>query len=167
MKDWVRNSVEDTIKKFSLKRDRIFEVPKQRYSEILKKIEHTFVYHDGTIHWANMGNYKQELSYLAVDCRNNILWFEALDKIVPNPNDTVYVLLEEPGRQRTKYWVYEMYLEELKLVLHESIIHDYYIVSKKYKWLISENHHMVVSFVGEGLKTQFIPIPKRRDSKGS
>lgn len=28
---------------------------------------------------------------------------------------------------------------------------DYYIVSKKYRWIIGLNHHDVVSFVGEGL----------------
>ncbi len=80
-------------------------------------MEHTFVYRDGTIYWANMGNYKRELSYLAVDCHDNMLWFE-------------------------------------KLVLREGVIYDYYIISKKYKWLISKNHHMIVSFVGDELKTK-------------
>ena len=31
---------------------------------------------------------------------------------------------------------------------------DYYIVSKKYKWIIGFNHHDVVSLVGEGLNPE-------------
>ena len=50
-----------------------------------------------------------------------------------------------------KNWVIEMYLDELKVILGEAGYYDYYIVSKKYEWLISENHHAIVSFVGDCL----------------
>lgn len=94
-------------------RSRVYEVSKQKYEQILKKIEQTFVYHGGTIHWSNMGNYNPALPVCYKNCRDNMLWFENLDKIVPNPENAVYELFEE-GRQRKKYWVFEMYLEELK-----------------------------------------------------
>lgn len=149
MNNDVRNNVEQIIKIFSLDRHRVFEVSKQKYEEVLKKIEHTFVIHNRTIHWANMGNFKPELRCRNIDCRDNILWFEKLDEIIPY-SEMVYVLLEE-CRPRPKYWLYEMYLEELKVILGEmAFLEDYYIVSKKYEWLISENHHGVVSFVGNG-----------------
>ncbi len=145
----VRKDIEKTIKKFSLNRDRIFEVSKQNYKQILQKIEETFVFHGETIHWANMGYYNPKFPVWCVDCRDNPSWFENLNKIIPNPKNTVYVLFEEIGRQRPKYWVFEMYLEELNVILSESIVNDYYIISKKYDWLISENHHNIVSFVGK------------------
>lgn len=146
----VRQDIEKTIKEFSLNRDRIFEVSKQDYKQILQKIEEIFVFHGETIHWANMGYYNPKLPVWTIDCRDNRLWFEKLNKIIPNPKSAVYVLFEEIGRQRPKYWVFEMYLEELNIILNESIVNDYYIVSKKYDWLISENHHDIVSFVGKG-----------------
>ena len=96
-----------------------------------------------------MGYYNQNFPVWTVDCRDNPFWVEKLNKIIPNPQNTVYVLFEEIGRQRPKYWVFEMYLEELIVILNESIVNDYYIVSKKYDWLISENHHSIVSFVGK------------------
>lgn len=145
----VRQDIEKTIKEFSLNRNRIFEVSKQDYKQILKKIEQTFVLYGQTIHWANMGYYNQNFPVWTVDCRDNPFWFEKLNKIIPNPQNAVYVLFEEMGRQRPKYWVFEMYLEELIIILNESIVNDYYIISKKYDWLISENHHRIVSFVGK------------------
>lgn len=151
MDDRVRNEIENTIKEFFLDRSKAFEVSKQKYHSILEKIKGAFVCRNGTIHWANMGNYKPELPVRYVDCRDNMLWFEELDKIIPNPESAVYVLFEEV-RQRAKYWLYEMHIEELKVILSEAAVQDYYIVSKKYDWLISENHHEIVSFVGEGLR---------------
>ena len=151
MNDIVRVDIEKTIKEFSLDRNRVFEVTKQKYEQILRKIEQTFVYHEGTIHWANMGDYNPALPVWYKDCRDNMLWFEDLDQIIPHPESAVYVLFEE-SRQRAKYWVFEMYLEELKVILGEAECYgDYYIVSKKYEWLISENHHAIVSIVGDCL----------------
>ena len=150
MNDIVREDIEKTIKEFCLDRSRVFEVSKQKYEQILKKIEQTFVYHGGTMHWSNMGNYNPALPIWYKDCRDNRLWFENLDKIIPHPESAVYVLFEEK-RQREKFWVFEMYLEELKVILGEAECYgDYYIVSKKYEWLISEDHHDIVSFVGAG-----------------
>lgn len=149
MNDIVRADIEKTIKEFSLDRSRVFEVSKQKYEQILKKTEQTFVYHEGSIHWSNMGNYNPALPVWYKDCRDNRLWFENLDKIIPHPEGAVYVLFEE-RRQRKKYWVFEMYLDELKVILGEAGYYDYYIVSKKYDWLISEDHHAIVSFVGDG-----------------
>lgn len=146
----VRKDIERTIKEFSLNRNRIFEVSKQDYKQILQKIEQTFVLYGQTIHWANMGYYNPKFPVWSVDCRDNRLWFEHLNKMIPNPKNAFYVLFEEIGRQRPKYWVFEMYLDELIVILNESIVNDYYIVSKKYDWLISENHHNIVSFVGKG-----------------
>ena len=51
-----------------------------------------------------------------------------------------------------KYWLYEMCLPELITILDESSgLGDFYIVSKKYQWLISENHEEIASFLGNGL----------------
>lgn len=150
MDEETRNNVEQIIKEFSLDRKRVFEVPKYKYKEIIKSIERTFVKNDKSIHWANLGHYKPELTVQYVDCGDDMLWFKKLNKIVLKPENAVYVLLEEWGRGDDKYWVYEMHLKELILILSElEFLEDYYIISKKLDWLISENHHMLVSFVGD------------------
>lgn len=151
MDDAVRKNIEQIIKDFSLDRNKVFEVSKQKYSEILKKITYTFSLNNETIHRANMGHYKQGLSVTASDCSNNTLWFEKLGEIIPRSENAFYVLTEE-CRQRPKYWVYEMHTQELKTILREAeFLNDYYIVSKKFDWLISENHHGIVSFIGDRL----------------
>ena len=58
-----------------------------------------------------------------------------------------------------KFWIFESYIPELikvlallnKTAFFDFGCLDYYIVSKKYKWIMGFNHHDVVSLVGEGL----------------
>ena len=61
-----------------------------------------------------------------------------------------------------QFWIFESGISELTKalsVLTKSAFlnlgwPDYYIVSKKYKWIIGFNHHDMVSLVGEGLNPE-------------
>ncbi len=156
----IRNEIEETIKVCGIDRSRFHEVSKQSYQSILNKIEEKFVDKSGrngfgwkdTIHWANMGYYSKKvtLAFAFIIPESNPLWYKVLPNIVEDPNEAVWVLIE--GLH--KYWVYEACLPELIQVLDNTSRNDFYIVSKKLAWLISENHHDVVSFVGTGLNLQ-------------
>lgn len=79
-----------------------------------------------------------------------------LDKIIP---DTLhYVLFEDTVDFQPKYWVYEMFPNEIIAVIDESdpSPDDFYIVSKKFEWLISECHEDIVYFVGDGIDISLI-----------
>lgn len=55
-----------------------------------------------------------------------------------------------------EYWVYEMFPIEIITVINESDLEDFYIVSKKLKWLISECHEDIVYFVGDEIDISLI-----------
>lgn len=154
----MREAIEQTIQNCSLERTRFHEAPKGAYEDILSRIERTFVYHGGPIHWSNLENrfnprFLCRTNYIG----DNYLWFEQLSHIIPNPAAPLYALFEDDHHMRTKYWVYEGYLKELIVILRETPgISDYYIVSKKMDWLISECHEDVACFVGESLKMKLL-----------
>ena len=146
----MRDRIESVIRTLALDRLRVFEVSKLTYASIIKKIENNFVLHGGDIHWSNIRNgFNNNLKCTSKNIDNNQLWFKQLPQIVPSEEQPVYVLFEDIKNFKPKYWVYEMYLPELICVLGEvEGLSDFYIVSKKFEWLISECHEDVVSFVG-------------------
>lgn len=150
---YIRDDIEHVIKELNMNRSRIFEVSKTKYVDIIRKIEHTFVLDYGNIHWSNMGNgFQQHISCHNVDIHNHPLWYHHLSDIVPHPEAPVYVLFEDTKNYEPKYWLYEMWITEFIMLVDELNPDDFYLVSKKYDWLISENHEEVVSFVGNDLK---------------
>ena len=148
-----RDEIEKTVKEHQIDRKRFFEASKQSYQQIIKKIETKFVQkskHCDGIHWVNLGRYRPELKCTYVVLNDWSAWMKELPDIIPLSDTSVYVLFEEAGSR--KYWLYEAYLHELILVLNESYLWgDFYIVSKKYDWLISLDHHDCISYVGENL----------------
>ncbi len=80
------------------------------------------------------------------------MWVARLPQILPESERFVYVLFEDTKNYQPKYWVYEMCIPELICILGEVCgLDDFYIVSKKFEWLISECHEDIVSFVGNSL----------------
>lgn len=82
-------------------------------------------------------------------------WIEKLPEIVKC--EKVYLLMEEGG-QRAKYWVAECSPSVVHLIINEAVesMDDYYITDKKFNWLITENHHDFVQFIGKGLDVETI-----------
>lgn len=58
-------------------------------------------------------------------------------------------MLEEDSQQ-VKYWIAECKPEVVYLIINDAIEPtDYYITDKKFQWLITENHHDIVQFIGD------------------
>lgn len=142
--DSIRTEVDDAIKQYGIPRERAAEVSKQEYGAILRKIEKAFVKDDGCLHWSNLGGFKPGLKTVAIDSGDNLQWYHHLVAILPD--EPVYVLLEDDN---DKFWVYEMYPAEMCRILDECSLCDIYISSKKYDWLVSENHSGGLYFVGD------------------
>lgn len=148
----MRNQIERIIKEQKIERKNFHEVSKLQYNAVLKKIQATFVSEGKKIHWGNMGKYNSKICCKFYDVREDNCWFEKLNEIIPVECLFVYALFEDKCR---KYWVYETKIPELIQILSEAEgLPDYYIVSKKFNWLISENHESIVSLVGTGFHTQ-------------
>ena len=156
----MREEIEKVIKDYNLDRSRIFAVSHLKYADIIKKIEKTFVKNGGSLHWSNI-EYRFNTSFTLKTqyIGNNKLWYQQLDKIIP---DTLhYVLFEDTVNFQPKYWLYEMFPNEMITVINESeCLSDFYIVSKKFKWLISEDHEDIVYFVGDEIDISLIGSAK-------
>lgn len=149
----MRDAIEMVIKEQNMDRSRLFEVSKLRYQEIIRKIEERFVLHGGGIHWSSITNaFNPNLPCVDFSIANHPDWYHLLGQIVPDPEQSVYVLFEDRWRN-AKYWLYEMYLPEFINMMDQLCSNDFYIISKKMDWLISENHEEVVSLVGDSLNS--------------
>lgn len=100
--------------------------------------------------WANVeGGFKEVTEYsfrLGTNGKLGYEWLEKISEIVLC--DRVYLLLEENG-MHAKYWIAECNLKVINCIINDTLtLGDYFIVDKKYKWLITENHHEVVQFIG-------------------
>jgi hypothetical protein len=110
------------------------------WEPIMKRIEDKFVSarYDKLLWWWN--------GYLKGPVYSVLLpgWpADALPKLIPL-HEQVWFIAEDD-----KFWLFEGNVESIQKVLAESHAFEYYIVSKKYEWLLCENHHDVLFGVGE------------------
>ena len=109
------------------------------------------------IHWASMGNYNKKLNCVSVAMKDWSAWMAKLPNIIPSPKNPLYVLFEDRKSNEPKYWLYEAVLSVLTVAMNESyLLCDFYIVSKKYDWLISICHEEIISYVGDCLNLNHI-----------
>ena len=112
------------------------------------------------IYWANTeSGFQKHLSRIyafqeGVENNAGYEWIERFPEIVSC--EKVYLLLEE-DRPPVKYWAAECSSSVVHLIINEaSSAADYYITDKKFNWIITENHHDVVLFIGKGLDADII-----------
>lgn len=153
----MRKDIENIIKEFQLDRKRVFEVSKYKYADIIRKIEKTFVKNSGNIHWSNMGDgFQSQWPCFYKDVSQQMNWYHLLSQIILDNKEPIYVLFEDTVDYQPKYWLYEMYIPELIILIDNSNPDDFYLVSKKYDWLISKCHEEVVCFLGDKLNYQVL-----------
>ena len=87
--------------------------------------------------------------------------FVILDKLIPL-QESVWFIAE--GR-KNKLWLFEGNIKSIQLVLAEIYAFEYYIVSKKYEWLLCENHHDVLFGVGEKIIEKVKQVEEEQASK--
>lgn len=112
------------------------------------------------LYWSNiMNGFKKDINRIysfevGGDGYASYRWIEKLPEIVKL--EKVYLLLEE-DEQGVKYWIAECNPSVVHQIINEAIyLEDYYITDKKFKWLITQNHHDIVHFIGEGLDVNVI-----------
>lgn len=114
------------------------------------------------LHWANINGYspKSMRNFLGSWQVDYSAWFYLLPQMISG-DEMVYFLIDRGSDWHSgeKFWIFESYIPELVKALEllnrtaflDTGWSDYYIVSKKFHWLIGFNHHDIVSCVGEGL----------------
>ena len=107
------------------------------------------------IHWANIdGGFKKDINkiysfQMGVDNNKSYEWIEEFPKLVKD--EKVYLFLEGDY----KYWVAECSSAIVQYIVYE-LADDYYITDKKFNWLITENHHEIITFIGNGIDMEVI-----------
>ncbi len=159
---------QELVEKSGITKEGFHKVHGARWRQIYQAVTEAFADKTKTwkngLHWANISGYspksmKKLRGCYAVDYKT---WFRKLPEILPASDRDVYFLLDWNGGDwyfGECFLLFESGVPELikaLSVLAESAFLgmgslDYYIVSKKYRWLIGFNHHDIASFVGDGL----------------
>ena len=159
----------ELLQKCNISKARFHKVRGSQWKGVYQAITEKFADKTKTwkngLHWANINGYSPKSMKDLVGCYSvdYATWFYQLPQIVPE-DDMVYFLIDNGSYWYVgeQFWIFESGISELTKVL--SVLNqsafldlgwlDYYIVSKKYKWIIGVNHHDVVSLVGEGLNPE-------------
>ncbi len=156
----------ECIKQLGISPQFFHKVHSSKWKHIYDQITETFVDKTKTwrngLHWANTNGYAPKCTRLGAYQTDTEKWFLHLPQIIGDTECNVYFLLDNGGAyEQSKFWIFEVRVKELIQILdlcYETVFldvglgwPDYYIVSKKYEWLIGYNHHDIVSFVGEGI----------------
>lgn len=134
----MRNQIEQVIKDKYIDRMRFHEVSKSDYQGIINKFYYSFF--DYVKYPKIQFNYLWLRFHKRLETAKRLYGFcdwekyiDGIDNILPASeiNKQFYLILDYG-------WVYEGYLQEIKIILKntEYIMTDFYIVSKKYDWLI-------------------------------
>lgn len=140
----VKDDIERTVKELSINREGFFELGNQHWSNIIKKIEDQFLNksdYKTTLHhgWEI---FKEPTDTLQFVNQDGYKYFEELISDEP-----VYFVVEDTNY---KMWIYEGNVKSIVAVIGNSYcLGEYYLVSKKYDWILCENHHRIVIGAGE------------------
>lgn len=75
-----------------------------------------------------------------------------LKELIPPQEDVWFVIEDWKGTKRQgKFWLYEGKISAIIEVIREMHSFEYYIVSKKFEWLLGEDHHGVLIGVGHSI----------------
>lgn len=156
----------ETIKRCDISKNRFHKVRGDQWESIYQTIaekyaDKTKIWKNG-LHWANTNGYSPKSMEKLLGCYpvDYSTWFHALPQMIEK-DEMVYFLIDRGGDWHTGecFWIFESYIPELVKALDiwtqtaflDTGWSDYYIVSKKFRWIIGFNHHDIISCVGEGL----------------
>lgn len=75
--------------------------------------------------------------------------------------DVIYYFQIHPENNITYEWI-----KKLPEIINDTYsVKDYYITDKKFNWLITENHHDIIKFLGKGLdknKIKTVVLPEEK-----
>lgn len=152
----MREEIQSFCRENGIKDDEFHFLPINNWQNVYDKILENFAdyewrrYHG--LHWLNtngIGNLKKDVLY-AFNSYEHWDWVLKLPQMLGGKYDKLYYVAEEGGGQRSKFWIGEGTPEVIAKFLYEELYDDdYYIVDKKFQWMITCNHHCGVRFIGE------------------
>ncbi|MDR2638273.1 MAG: hypothetical protein LBC09_00370 [Helicobacteraceae bacterium] len=139
----IRDEIARAVKALKIDESAFGEV-KSQWDDIVDKTVKRFVaakdYKEANMRWAWTRFNQPYASAVFADDRA----YKRLPEIIED--DRAWFFAEESF---DKFWIYEVKPSLIPLVLDETPYFEYYVVSKKYDWLLCENHHGRLFAVGE------------------
>lgn len=115
------------------------------WPDIERRVVESFVESSGYSSPWLWEHFKQESHSIQIAEHPDVLLNLFLD-----PSELVWFFVNETVRERTKFWYYVGRVNAIQQVLGEvQGLSEYYLVSKKYEWLLCCNHHGVLIGTGD------------------
>ena len=151
-KGYLRAEVQRYCRENSIKEEEFHFLSLNQWQNVYDKVLDNFVdykySHYNGLHWFNTNGVGKKGFYV-YDSREDWDWVLKLPEIVGDSEEMLYLLLEEGG-MKSKFWIAEGKADIIARLLYEGLFNDdYYIVHKKYNWMITRNHHEMICFIGE------------------
>ncbi|MDE5558752.1 MAG: hypothetical protein K2J32_13890 [Ruminococcus sp.] len=138
----IRNEIENTIKEENIDRSKFHEVSKFSYENILRKFYYTFFEYDKNIRYSEPK--KIDLSYAWLNFRKNLNTSDTIRLHYDDTDiDSIKSLVPDYSDDKKCFcivaegWVYEGEISEILTAFSEVyFITDFYIISKKFDWVV-------------------------------
>lgn len=139
----IRGKMPEIVKSLNISDFQLKEIGKQQWQQILDKIENTFI-KNYNINNSTKHPYWERLKGDSISiCFENNDAYKVLDTLI-DKNESVWFLIQEGE----KIWLYDGRIEYIEKVIEECYAFEYYLVSKKFLWLLCENHHGYLIGIG-------------------
>ena len=142
-----RGHVAEAVKTLQISQDDFHLISLYKYEEVLVSVlnEFTTLGKKGLNCGWWWNDFKQPKASVYLDYPPGIL-----EQLIPS-DEVVWFIAEDSSYQKKNgfHWVYEGKLKTVVAVLGEMYGFEYYIASKKLKWLLGETHHNVLVGTGD------------------
>lgn len=157
-----RVDIEEAIKTLNLSSNNFRLVSLHEYEEILVSILERFT----TLGKKGLNYSWWWSSFKKPSCSIHLEYApDVLKELVPL-EETVWFVTEDWKRtkQHGNFWLYEGGIALIADLIGEMYGFEYYIVSKKFEWLLGEDHHGVLIGVGQSMTEKIEYLKSNRQS---
>lgn len=159
--DWtsIRANIEQVIKELQIAPEDFKPVNINDWEEIENKIIETFC--DFPLSYKYRATWLWQYFKITGTTLSHLVEYapQYLPEIL-NPEERVWFFVND---QNSKFWYYEGTVRSVQTIIDESYWNEFYIVSKKYQWLICMNHHDIFMAIGEEVPEKLWTIKERVD----
>ena len=148
-KEWsdLRADIERVRKDLKLSEEDFSEVNINEWQSVQQNIKINFLHersHNLSVTWL-WNDFKAETFVFA--CESDP--YKKLDLLI-DEDEVVWFFVNETVNEKTKYWFYQGRIKAIQEVIGEAVgLDEYYIASKKYKWMLCVNHHDILIGAGD------------------
>ncbi len=156
----IRDELERIVEELNIDRKDFHEAGKVQWIEIIHKTEEVFLqkkHFSNSLHWG--WNFLKEPQFSLGFVKDDA--YAYLPKLIDE--EYVWFMVED---YKDKIWVYEVNKAIISNVIAESMqLREYYLVSKKFEWILCENHHGILCGSGNEIVSKMRSLKELHSEK--